>query len=64
MYVVLPGSRSWTESQHNITQLWQEEYGTTISLLFLTEPKCNILLRSNIKLQTVNAFKGLIQQHP
>jgi len=48
MYVVLSGSRGWAESQGSIVLSWQEEHGT-ISLLFLTEPKCKVLLASNIK---------------
>lgn len=64
MYVVSRGWQSWAKSQHSIMQLWQEEYRTTLSLLFLTDPKCNILLASNIKWQTVNAFKTLTQPYP
>lgn len=64
MYVVSPGSRSWAESQHRIIQLWQENYRTTVLLLFLAEPMRNVLLARNIKWQIVNAFKALVQQHP
>lgn len=64
MYAVLHGLQGWEESQSSIIRLWQEEHRTTISLLLLTEPKCKVLLASNIKWQTVNVFKALIQQHP
>lgn len=65
MYVVLPGSQNLgriTTQDHSIMAGKLQK--KTVLLLFLAEPKCNILLASNIKWQTVNAFKALVQQHP